>query len=62
VLKQALKTAIREENYEDAAKIRDRIQEVENNQPDLDADVMKLEDGLLKLFEDTNLDELQKDD
>jgi len=60
--KQALQKAIREENYEDAAKIRDRIQEIESKQSDLDADVMNLEDGLLKLFEDTNLDELQKDD
>lgn len=61
-LKRALDIAVSEENYEDAAKIRDRIRELEESEPNFDDETIHLEDGILGLFVDMDSDEFQEDD
>ncbi len=58
-LKNALKMAVEEENYEDAARIRDRIQQLEEEKAEFSDDITE---GLFNLFEDILEDNLGDDE
>ena len=51
-LQHALAAAVKEENYEDAASIRDRIREIEENGSELDAQPSDAVEDIFNLFDD----------